>query len=141
MLLRMLIANTYGWQDSFQINKIINVNPINGGSDLFEMLSRFAPFNFIFGPMLKECTPKGAQSISKLPADAQSGIIFCETWGQKLFMPIIERFQSLPLRSEMTEKDYGQDVIYIKNTYCNVFNNPEVSMACLNFLKKGSFKI
>ena len=141
LLLRMLIAHTYGWQDNFRIDKVIYVNPINRGSDTFEILSRFAPFNFIFGPMLKECTPQQAQSISKMPNEIQSGIAFCETWGQKLFAPIIERFKSLPLKSEATEQDFAQDVINIPNTYCNVFNNPDVAKACLHFLKKGNFKI
>lgn len=143
LLLRMLIANTYGWQDNFQINKVINVNPINRGSDMFEILSRFAPFNFILGPMLKECTPKSVQSISKLPAETECGIIFCETWGQKIFYPIIERFKGLPLKSEMSESDFADkdNIIRIENSYANIFNNPEVSLACLNFLKKGNFKI
>ena len=141
LLLRMLIANTYGWQDNFRINKVINVNPINTGSDVFELLSRYKLFNFIFGPMLKEGTPKGAQSISKLPEEIQKGIIFCETWGQKLLSPIIGRFKGLPLKTETNEEDFAESIAHIKNTYFNVFNNPDVSIACLNFLKKGNFKL
>ncbi len=141
LLLRMLITNTYGWQDNFQLNKVININPINCGSDVFDILARFTPFNFIFGPMLKECSPKNVQSISKLPAEIQSGIIFCETWGQKLFNPIIKRFKSLPLKSETMETSFADHIIDIENSCRNIFNNPEVSLACLNFLKKGNFKI
>lgn len=140
LLLRMLIANTYGWQENFKINKIINVNPINRGSDLFDILSRYRALNFILGPMLKESTPQKAQSISKLPSETHLGLIFCETWRDKIFSPIVERLKGLPLSSETRESNFSEEIVKIKNTYYNVFNNPEVVNACINFLNSGKFK-
>ena len=140
LLLRMLIANTYGWQDNFKISRVINVNPINRGSDFFDIISRFAPFNWLLGPMLKECRPLDAQSISRLPAEIDTGLIFCETWPEKIFSPITEKFKGMPLKLEVSEKDFASKITTIKNTYYNVFNNPEVLDACLKFLKDGNFK-
>lgn len=140
LLLRMLIANTYGWQDNFKINKVINVNPINCGSDFFDLISRFSPVNWLFGPMLKECRPADAQSVSRLPSEVDSRLIFCETWSQKIFSPIVERFKGMPLKFELRERDFSSKTVTIKNTYCNVFNNPQVSEACLKFLKGGKFE-
>lgn len=139
LLFRMLVANTYGWQDNFKIGKVININPINRGSDFFDIISRFAPFNWLFGPMLKECRPIDAQSISRLPAEIDTGIIFCETWPEKIFSPIVEKFKGMPLKFEVSEKDFASKITTVKNTYCNVFNNPEVLDACLKFLKDGKF--
>lgn len=139
LLLRMLLSNTYGWQDKFKLNKVININPINRGSDMFEILSRFSLFNYIFGPMLKEGTPKAAQSISRLPAEIRLGLIFCDTWKDKFTRPIVERFKSLPLRADMKETDFSSQMKHIPNTYYNIFNNPEVSNACLQFLESGKF--
>lgn len=140
LLLRKLLSETYGWQENFKINKVINVNPVNRGSDLFELLSRFAPFNFLFGPMLKESTPQQAQSVSRLPADVQCGLIFCQTWRSRFFNPLVEKFKSLPLKTEVLESSFADNNIEIKNTYYNVFNNPDVTAACLSFLKNGKFK-
>ena len=138
-MLRMLLSNTYGWQDKFKLNKVININPINRGSDMFEILSRFSLFNYIFGPMLKEGTPKAAQSVSRLPAEIRLGLIFCDTWKDKFTRPIVERFKSLPLRADMKETDFSSQMKHIPNTYYNIFNNPEVSNACLQFLESGKF--
>ncbi len=140
LLLRMLVANTYGWQEKFKINKVININPINRGSDLFDLMSRFKIFNFIFGPMLKESAPGAAQSVSKLPADVQIGLIFCQTWRDKILNPIIERFKGFELKTEAAEKKFGNESIRIDNTYYNIFNNPDLIAACVNFLKNGKFK-
>lgn len=140
LLLRMLLSNTYGWQDNFALDKVINVNPINRGSDLFEILSRFSIFNFIFGPMLKEGTPRSAQSISKLPSEIRLGVIFCQTWRDRILNPIVEKFKSLPLKGDISELEFAEEKIKIKNTQFSIFKNEEVIDACLTFLKKGKFK-
>lgn len=140
LLLRMLLSRTYGWQENFQIDKIINVNPINAGSDLFDLLSRIGLFNWIFGPMLKEGTRKQAQSISRLPEDCNLGLIFCQTWRDKLLNPIINRYKGIPIKSEAKETDFSKQILHIKNSHYNIFKNRELIAACLNFLKKGHFK-
>lgn len=140
LLLRKLISNSYGWQENFKIDKIININPINRGSDFFEIASKCTPLNWIYGPMLKECSPQEALSFSKLPAEIDLGLIFCETWMDKLFAPIVKKFGSLPLKFETDEYSFSENFVKIPNTYFNVLNNPEVTEACVNFLKNGNFK-
>lgn len=140
LLLRMLLSGTYGWQDNFKIDKVININPINSGSDLFEILSRYKIFNYIFGPMLKEGSPRQAQSISKLPAETNLGLIFCETWINKLTAPIVERFKSLPLKSDVPESSFSKKQLRIKNNKLKIFNNEELLNACIEFVEKGNFK-
>ena len=140
LLLRKLISDTYGWQDNFKIDKIINVNPINCGSDSFEIMSRFAPCNWLFGPMLKDCSPQNAQSFSKLPESINLGVVFCETWMEKLLNPLLEKFKSLPLKNEINENNFSDNVVNIKNTYYNIFNNPYVVKECIHFLKHGEFE-
>ena len=50
------------------------------------------------------------------------------------------KFKGMPLKLEVSEKDFASKITTIKNTYYNVFNNPEVLDACLKFLKDGNFK-
>lgn len=140
LILRNLISKSYGWQDKFRLNKVINVNPINCGSDLFELLSRCKIFNFIFGPLLKEATPQRAESISKLPTDTNLGIIFCDTWKSLLLKPITNKFKGVTLKSDTIESDFSDKYIYIKNKKYNIFNNHDITNSCLNFLSKGAFK-
>ncbi len=140
LLLRMLLSNTYGWQDKFRLNKVININPINKGSDLFDLMSRLSIFNFLFGPMLKESTPQYAKSISKLPSEVNSGIILCDTWVNLLTRPIIEKFKGVKIKSEFEEKDFASQCIQIKNKGFNIFKNHKTIQACLDFLSKGNFE-
>lgn len=140
LLLRVLLAQSYGWQEKFKISKVIHVNPINCGSALFELLSQYKIFRLIFGPMLEEGCPAKAQSVSKLSPEIRTGIIFCETWRDKLLKPVVERFKSLPLKTDLNESDFGNESIKIENSFYNVFDNPKVCEACDQFLKNGSFK-
>ena len=140
LLLRNVISNTYGWQDKFRLNRIVNVNPINCGSDTFDLMSRFKIFNFILGPMLSEASPFNAKSISKIPPDIDLGLVFCDTLGKRLINPIIEKFKGVTLKNEVTEKNFSDKHINIKCNKFNLFNNEEVLRACENFIANGSFE-
>lgn len=140
LVLRSLITNTYGWQDKFRLNKIININPINCGSDLFDLMSRFKIFNFIFGPMLKECTPQAVRSISKLPSEINQALIFCDTLKSRLSQPIVDRFNSIAINTEEKETDFSKQHIVIKNRKYNIFNNAKLIKSCINFISKGNFE-
>ena len=140
LVLRKLISSTYGWQEKFRLNKVININPTNKGSDWFDLLSRLKIFNFVFGPLLKDTTPKYERSISILPSEVNLGLIFCDTWINLITKPILERFKGVSYKSEMAEKDFSNKFIAIKNKKFNVFNNPKTVKACLDFLSKGNFE-
>ncbi|MBE6451625.1 MAG: hypothetical protein E7016_06655 [Alphaproteobacteria bacterium] len=137
LVLRSLIANTYGWQNKFRLNKIINVNPINCGSDLFDLMSRFGLFNIIFGPMLKECTPQAVRSISKLPSDINTALIFCDTFKSRLLRPIAEKFKGSEIQSEEKETDFSKNIIEIQNKKLNIFNNNHIVESCIKFIANG----
>ena len=137
LVLRSLLSNTYGWQDKFRLNKIININPINCGSDLFDLMSRYKIFNLIFGPMLKECSPQAVHSISRLPSDISKSLIFCDTYKSRILRPFIDKFKGVTIASDEKETDFSDNYINIKNRYFNVLNNPETIKHCLNFLSNG----
>ncbi len=140
LILRKLISSTYGWQEKFRLNKVININPANNGSDWLELLSRLKIFNYTFGPLLKEMTPRYAKSVSMLPPEVKLGLIFCDTWINLTTKPILEKFKGVIFKSERLEKDFSDKFIQINNHKLNIFNNPKTIEACLNFLSKGDFK-
>lgn len=139
LLLRSVISNTYGWQDKFRLNKVININPINCGSDTYDLMSRFKIFNMIFGPMLQESAPYNAKSISKIPPDVDLGLIFCETLGKRLIASALERFNGMSIKNEVTERNFSDKKITIKCNKRKIFNNEEVLVACENFIANGEF--
>ncbi len=140
LLLRSLIANSYGWQDKFRISKVININPINCGSDFLELLSRFKVFNLLLGPMLKELTPQYAKSISKLPSDINLGLLFCTSQAKSVINRFMEKFKGIPLTSELTEFGFSKKVATVNYTIGNVFNTNKTINLCLNFLSSGNFE-
>ena len=139
LVLRHLISISYGWQDKFRVSKVININPINTGSDFFELLSRHKIFNTILGPMLKESTPKYAKAVSKLPHEINLGLLFCETWATSLKNLIVDKFKSFPLNSEVSEVSYSDKHKTVKCNSLNIFKSNETISACLDFINKGSF--
>jgi hypothetical protein len=140
LLLRLLVSNTYGWQNHIAVDKVININPINAGSDWLDYLSRFGLFRFLLGPMLNDAAPSRARTISKLPATTDVGLIFCKTWVDKLCEPIVRRFQGLPIKSEIKETSFSDKRIHIENKRFNILSNAEVIAACQKFLENGSFE-
>ena len=84
LLLRHLLSSRLVQDKRINISKIVNINPINIGSETCSFLSRFWLFNFILGPSLKECTPNAVEKLSPLPQNIPLGLIFCETYGQKI---------------------------------------------------------
>jgi hypothetical protein len=90
--------------------------------------------------MLKEGTPQSAKSISKLPEDVDLGLIFCQTFLDRLCAPIVKRFQGLPLKSDVKESSFASKQKEISNTCFHIFHNTELLESCVQFLKNGSLE-
>lgn len=140
LLLRYLLNASFAWNKKFTIGKIININPTNLGSDMCAALAHMKIFNWIFGPSLKECAPGNAHEIPKLPKGIPLGLIFCETYRDKILRPFIKRFEGIRVPGDLKEEDFSQEKVHIKNSQLNVFDNKEVVQHCVQFLHKGSFK-
>lgn len=139
LLLRYLLNTSFEWNKKFNIGKIINVNPVNLGSETCTVLSRFKIFNFIFGKALKECSLENADMVPELPQNYPLGLIFCETYLDKLTAPITKRYKGIDIPGEKKEKDFSPLQVYIKNAELNVFDNQKLIEACTSFLTEGKF--
>lgn len=139
LLLRKLFEQKAPWQEKLKIGKIINVNPINCGGNAYAFLSKFKVFNFILGQSLKDCTPEFTTDIKKLPKELPLGLIFCETYTEKLFRPIVKRYKSIDIKGDLKETDFSAQNVYISNKHLNPFDNPEVLEKCLKFLDEEHF--
>lgn len=139
LLLRYLLATSFEWNKKFKIGKVININPANCGSGFCSALYHFKLFRFLLGPALKDCTPYYAQRAPRLSAQIPTGLIFCETYLDKILRPIFKRYEGIHIPGEPTEEDFADQHIYVKNVQLNVFDNTELLEKCVSFLKNGKF--
>ena len=139
LVLRKLLTETFDWRENFKLGRIININPNNCGSDLFEILSRYRIFNKIFGPMLKECATSAVKGIAKFPPNTDLGLIFCQTPTGRFLEPFLKRFESAPINLE-TENSFSKEVIKFRNARIGTLKNRKIGLACLKFLQTGKFK-
>lgn len=137
LLLRYLLNTSFEWSKKFSIGRIINVNPINLGSQTFITLSRFKILNFIYGKALKECTPENASSIPELPQNYPLALIFCETYFGKIASFFAERYKGIDIPGEKKEEDFSPIRVKIKNSHLNIFDNPKLISACVSFMNTG----
>lgn len=139
LLLRRLLTETDDWKENFRLGRIININPTNCGSDLYEILSRYTVFNKIFGPMLKECSTSKAKGVAKIPHTSELGLIFCQTLVERILQPFRKRLEGAPINEE-TESSYSKEILKIGSTRLFVLQNRKIGLACLKFLQTGKFK-
>ncbi len=139
LLLRHLLSSDLVQNKRINVDKVININPINTGSETLSFLSRFKIMNFILGPSLKECTPSAVETLPFLPKNISLGLIFCETYWQKIIQFLIHRYQGIDIPSELKETDFSDSRITIPNKHFNILNNQNLIFACLQFLKTGTF--
>lgn len=139
LLLRYLLNTSFEWSKKFNIGKIININPVNTGSKVCATFSSFKIFNFIFGKALKECTPENADIVPVLPENIPLGLIFCETYFDKLISPITSRYQGIDVPGDKKEEDFSPFYTRIKNSDLNIFDNKNLIHSCVNFLTQGKF--
>lgn len=139
LILRQLLTNNVNWYDKFKIGNIVNINPINCGSSIFDVLSKNRFFKFILGPMLSDCTPQKVLNMPRYSSDIKTGTIFCETYKDKIARPIIEKYKSIPLKGDITETDFSTKHITIKNAGRDIFTNKQVLKNCLQYLREADF--
>lgn len=134
LLLRYLLNASFEWSKKFEIGKIININPVNMGSEVCAVLARFRIFNFIFGKALKECSPQNADSVPTLPENYPLGLLFCETYFDKIISPITTRYKGIDVPGDTKEEDFSPFYKRIKNSHLNVFDNEKLVRSCISFL-------
>ena len=140
ILRELLNRQNMEWRKKIKINRIVEIAPPNQGSKLFAKLCNFKLANLVFGPMLKDATPKKVAYLPDINKSIEIGIISCGT-------PIINLIELLP--SDYKNKLYAEnesfiedakDFIKIKNWHFNPLKNKEIINNTIAFIKNGCFK-
>ena len=140
LIVRELLSRTnQKWQAKIKVNKIVEVAPPNRGSKLFAYLAQYKTCNLIFGPMLKNATPKKVIYLSEIDEKYPLGVIDCGNPFLKLFKLFGAKTSSeLHDKNEAVLEKHAQ-VISMDNRHFNPFKNEEICHQVIYFLKNGKF--
>lgn len=138
LLTRKLICNSDNYRD-YKIARILDINPINSGSDLAELLNRYNFFKKIFGPMLHDIETRKTISLPKLPSEIDHGIIFCPAIYQRITKKLLAHLDSFPFSSPPSEKSYAEKIKTIQEIIHFPLQSRELFDNCRNFIIEGEF--
>lgn len=123
----------------YNIEGIIDINPLNSGSDFADLFVNKKIINFLLGPMFKDIATGNAVEIDKLPAEINHGIIFSANPLTKLFNSFMARYESFPLSSVPNENSYADKIKKLAAKTWNSLNDINLATCCKNFIVNGDF--
>ena len=138
LILRKMISDSNNYRN-YNIQRILEINPVNTGSDFAELLAEYPIFTKIVGPIIKDITPKKLLSLSKLPRDIEHGLLFCPPSWKVAFRKILSRYDSFPITSRPTEESFAKVVKKISRPLPKPLNDAEVLKYCRQFITTGDF--
>lgn len=138
LLTRKLISNTDDYR-AYKIARIIDINPLNSGSDFVELFSNRKLAHKLFGQMLQDIETRKAISLPKLPSEIDHGIIFCYSLLHRFIRKFIAHFDSFPFSTPPSEQSYAKKTKQIKETPLFPLKSRELFDNCRNFIIEGEF--
>lgn len=140
LITRKLLNNSANYRN-YNIQRILDINPLNSGSDLAELLAQNGFFNFFLGPMLADISTPKASSIAHIPQEIEHGIIFIPSKFTTFFKKIFSRFESFPTRTPASEESYSNNLQKINVASLFPLKNSTLLEYCKSFIKTGSFSL
>lgn len=139
LILRKLLYFDAEWKKKIKLHKIIEINPNSQGSAFWKRMSKKKWAKKLFGPILGDLIPAGAQKIPEYNKKYKVGIITAKSlpiqlchWlpkGLRNYFPFFEEYAHGGIKA----------VTEIKSRTLSVLGAPEVSSKCVKFLKEGEF--
>lgn len=123
----------------FNIERILDINPMNSGSDLVDLLFKNQFLNFILGPMFKDIATKNAVAVDKLPSEIDHGIIFASGFITQFIKKRFSKYESFPRTDPPDERSYAKKIVNVKAKTLYSLNDDMVAEYCKNFITTGDF--
>lgn len=118
------------------INGIININPMNSGSDFAFLVNRITLVRKLFGPMLCDITPDESLKISRVPQEISLYIIFSPSKFSSFFGKLFSRLDSFPQLSPPAETAYSPYCKEIKPLTWLPLSNENMLVSCKESLEE-----
>lgn len=138
LLLRKFLDNSNNYR-KYNITRVLDINPINSGSDLAELLVRKSFFRKLLGPMLLDISTKKAITLGLIPKEIQHGIIFCPSKFNIFIKKLFSRFDSFPSQSIPSEHQYSEEILTLDATTYLPLQNKKLQHACYQYITTGKF--
>ena len=138
LITRKLLTRSNNYRH-YNIARVIDINPLNSGSDLAEILAKFKIFNFLFGPMLEDISTPKAAAVARLPYDIEHGIIFAPVSAHDIAKKLLLRMDNVSFTNPPSEETYAPVVKHIEKSYFSPLKSPELQQACRDFVQFGNF--
>ncbi|MBR6355363.1 MAG: hypothetical protein IKR92_00775 [Alphaproteobacteria bacterium] len=138
LITRRLLTKSNNYRH-YNIARILDINPLNSGSDLAEILAKYSFLNFFMGPMLHDISTPKATAMPRLPHDIEHGIVFAPISAHDIAKKMLARFDSFPFSTPPSEETYATTVMTISQSYRDPLKSEEIKEACRNFIRFGRF--
>ena len=138
LITRRLLGDSDNYR-RYNIERILDINPMNSGSDLAELFMNNRFLKFLFGPMLKDIATPNALNLEKLPKEIDHGLIFSQSKFDLMLKRFLARFESFPSESPKNERTYARKIKNIDlNTWFSL-KDEKLLNYCKNFITTGDF--
>lgn len=121
------------FRKKMRIGNIVIINPVTKGFWLWNMLSKFKIFHFIFGPMLNDFTSKRMKNLVSLPSQFSVLKIHVDTPLHRFWQYF---FGKKPLPSN-SSKTRDNNELYLTGSTFRVLKNQEVLNFTVKFINNG----
>lgn len=138
LITRKLMSDSNNYRQ-YNIERVLDINPMNSGTDLAELLKEKRLFSFVLGPMLKDITTSVAVSIPRLPKEIDHGIIFVTSPFKQFLKRIMARFESFPFSTPPSERSYANKIREFDAKSWFALEDEELLKYCKNFITTGEF--
>ncbi|MBQ8481905.1 MAG: hypothetical protein IJ532_05175 [Alphaproteobacteria bacterium] len=138
LITRKLLSESDNFR-RYNIERVLDVSPMNAGSDLAELFMDNRFFRFLLGPMLKDIATPNALNLEKLPEEIDHGLIFAQNKFTLMLKKLLARFESFPSENPKNERTYAQKIKNIDlNTWFSL-KDEQLLNYCRNFVTTGDF--
>ena len=140
LITRKMLTNTDNYRN-YNIARILDINPLNSGSDLAELIVKNRVLAFLGGPMLKDISTPYAVKVPRLPNEIEHGIIFSPLTLHSMIKNMLSKFESFPFSTPPSELSYAtaDNIKQIQKSSLFPLKNPEMLKCCKNFIESGTF--
>ncbi len=138
LITRKLLSKSNNYRQ-YNIARILDINPLNSGSDLAELLTSKSFFNFLLGPMLRDISTPRAVALARLPYDIEHGVLFAPLTIHDMIKRLLSRFDSFPFTTPPSEESYSDNIKQIRHNTYFPLNSEIVSQYTRNFIMTGEF--
>jgi hypothetical protein len=138
LITRKLLSKSNNYRQ-YNIARILDINPLNSGSDLAELLTTRKFFNFTLGPMLRDISTPRAVALARLPHDIEHGILFAPLTVHDRVKKLLSRFDSFPFTTPPSEESYSDNVKKIRKDTYFPLGSDAVAQYARNYIVSGEF--